>query len=78
VAIPIVIAVAVGCSSADDDGEAVSATTDTTAVEDIVVDAGDFKPLADMTRVRRAPLTGTDGPRSPATPVQRSASTSAA
>jgi hypothetical protein len=52
VAIPIVIAVAVGCSSADDDGEAVSATTDTTAVEDVVVDAGDFKPLADMTRVR--------------------------
>jgi hypothetical protein len=52
VAFPIVIAVAVGCSSAGDGGEAVSATTDTTAVEDVVVNAGDFKPLADMTRVR--------------------------
>ncbi|HEY6697333.1 MAG TPA: hypothetical protein VIZ67_03845 [Acidimicrobiales bacterium] len=52
VAIPITIAVAVGCSSADDDGRGGAATTDTTAVEDVVVDAGDFKPLAEMTRVR--------------------------
>jgi hypothetical protein len=52
VAIPITIAVAVGCSSADDDGGGGAATTDTTAVEDVVVDAGDFRPLAEMTRVR--------------------------
>jgi hypothetical protein len=54
-AIPIVIAVAVGCSSGDDDGDGASGTTgttDTTAVEDVVVDAADFKPLAKMTRVR--------------------------
>jgi hypothetical protein len=51
VAIPIVIAVAVGCSSADD-GDAASDTTDTTAVQDVVVDASDFKPLVEMTRVR--------------------------
>jgi hypothetical protein len=54
-AIPIVIAVAVGCSSGDDDGDGVSGTTgttDTTAVEDVVVDAADFKPLAEMTHVR--------------------------
>ena len=54
-AIPIVIAVAVGCSSGDDDdGDAsgTTGTTDTTAVEDVVVDASDFKPLAEMTRVR--------------------------
>ena len=54
-AIPIVIAVAVGCSSGDDDGDDASGTTgttDTTAVEDVVVDAADFKPLAEMTRVR--------------------------
>jgi hypothetical protein len=54
-AIPIVIAVAVGCSSGDDDGDDASGTTgttDTTAVEDAVVDAADFKPLAEMTRVR--------------------------
>ena len=51
VAIPIVIAVAVGCSSADD-GDAASDTTDTTAVQDVTVGASDFKPLAEMTRVR--------------------------
>jgi hypothetical protein len=51
-AIPIVIAVAVGCSSGDDDGDGTSGTTGTTAVEDVVVDAADFKPLAEMTRVR--------------------------
>jgi hypothetical protein len=50
-----VIAVAVGCSSGDDDGDDASGTagtTDTTAVEDVVVIASDFKPLAEMTRVR--------------------------
>ena len=51
VAIPIVIGVAVGCSSADD-GDAASDTTDTTAVQDVAVGASDFKPLAEMTRVR--------------------------
>jgi hypothetical protein len=54
-AIPIVIAVAVGCSSGDDDGDDASGTTGTTgttAVEDVVVIASDFKPLAEMTRVR--------------------------
>jgi hypothetical protein len=54
-AIPLVIAVAVGCSSGDDDGDDASGTagtTDTTAVEDVVVIASDFKPLAEMTRVR--------------------------
>jgi hypothetical protein len=52
VAIPITIAIAVGCSSADDGGENSAGTTDTTAIEDVVVEAGDFKPLADMTAVR--------------------------
>ncbi len=54
-AIPITIAVAVGCSSADDDGEGDTGgagTTETTAVEDVVVDADDFEALADMTAVR--------------------------
>jgi hypothetical protein len=51
-AIPITIAVAVGCSSGDDDGEDGAGTTETTAVEDVVVDADDFKPLADLTAVR--------------------------
>jgi hypothetical protein len=54
-AIPIVIAIAVGCSSGDDDGDGASGTTgttDTAAVEDVVVDAADFKPLAEMTHVR--------------------------
>ena len=52
VAIPITIAIAVGCSSADDGGENGAGTTETTAVEDVVVEAGAFKPLADMTAVR--------------------------
>jgi hypothetical protein len=55
IAIPVVIAVALGCSSGDDDGDDASGTTgttDTTVVEDVVVDAADFKPLAEMTRVR--------------------------
>jgi len=51
VAIPITIAIAVGCSSADG-GENGAGTTETTAVEDVVVEAGAFKPLADMTAVR--------------------------
>ncbi|MGH9193068.1 MAG: hypothetical protein ACRDZ0_11440, partial [Acidimicrobiales bacterium] len=51
-AIPITIAVAVGCSSGDDDGEDGAGTTETTAVEDVVVDADDFRPLADLTAVR--------------------------
>jgi hypothetical protein len=46
-----VFAVAGGCSSADE-GDAASETTDTTAVQDVAVDASDFKPLAEMTRVR--------------------------
>jgi hypothetical protein len=52
VAIPITIAIAVGCSSSSDGGGSGGGTTETTAVEDVVVDAGDFKPLADMTAVR--------------------------
>lgn len=50
VAIPIILAAAVGCSSASDDGESAAETT--VVVEDVVVDAADFKPLADMTAVR--------------------------
>jgi hypothetical protein len=46
-----VIAV-VGCSSGDDDADDASGTTDTSAVADVVVIASDFKPLAEMTRVR--------------------------
>ncbi|HEX2563623.1 MAG TPA: hypothetical protein VHK25_06890 [Acidimicrobiales bacterium] len=49
VAIPVIVAAAVGCSSASDDSES---ATETTVVEDVVVDADDFKPLADMTAVR--------------------------
>jgi hypothetical protein len=49
VAIPIIVAAAVGCSSASDDSES---ATETTVVEDVVVDADAFKPLADMTAVR--------------------------
>jgi hypothetical protein len=52
IAIPIVIAVATGCSSGDDDGDDASGTTGTTAVEDVVAEASDFKPLAEMTHVR--------------------------
>ena len=51
-AIPIVIAVTVGCSSGNDDADGASGTTDTGAVADVVVIASDFKPLAEMTRVR--------------------------
>ena len=49
VAIPIIVAAAVGCSSASDGGES---ATETPVVEDVVVDADDFRPLADMTAVR--------------------------
>jgi len=49
VGVPIAVAVAVGCSSASDD-EGGAATT--TTVPDVVIDAGDFKPLAEMTPVR--------------------------
>jgi hypothetical protein len=48
--VPIVLAIAAGCSAASDDGEA--GTTTTTEPEDVVVEAGDFRPLADMTPVR--------------------------
>ena len=54
VAIPIVFAVIVGCSSSsgsasDDDG---AGRTTTSAPEDIVVEADDFTALSDMTPVR--------------------------
>ena len=49
--IPVTIAVAVGCSSGND-ADSGTAKTETTVVEDVVVDADDFKPLADMTAVR--------------------------
>jgi hypothetical protein len=55
VAIPVVIAIAVGCSSAPDDDEDAGAGTtvvEDVAVEDVVVEADDFKTLADMTPVR--------------------------
>jgi hypothetical protein len=53
VAIPIAVAIAVGCSStSDEDTSSGDASADTTVVEDVVVDADDFKPLADMTAVR--------------------------
>jgi hypothetical protein len=55
VAIPVVIAIAVGCSSASDDDEDAGAGTTVVgdvAVEDVVVEADDFKALADMTPVR--------------------------
>jgi hypothetical protein len=55
VAIPVVIAIAVGCSSAPDDDEDAGAGTtvvEDVAVEDVVVEADDFKALADMTPVR--------------------------
>src|SRR5690606_25193964 len=49
---PVAIAAAVGCSSASDDDGAETGSTSTTVVEDVVVEADDFKPLADMTPVR--------------------------
>jgi hypothetical protein len=55
VAIPVVLAVIVGCGSSGGDGgdggdEAAGTTT--TEVEDVEVEAGDFTALADMTPVR--------------------------
>ncbi|MGH9187753.1 MAG: hypothetical protein ACRD0U_18395 [Acidimicrobiales bacterium] len=54
VAIPIAIAiaVAVGCSSAPDDEADADTSVVDEPVEDVVVEADDFKPLADMTPVR--------------------------
>jgi hypothetical protein len=59
VAIPIAIAISVGCSSASDDASNDASndassddSAETTVVEDVLVDAEDFKPLADMTPVR--------------------------
>ena len=52
VAIPVVVAVIVGCGSSGGDGGDEAATTTTTAVEDVEVEAGDFLALADMTPVR--------------------------
>jgi hypothetical protein len=62
-AIPVVIAIIVGCSSGSgddsapavtgaDDAPAADASDDDQAAEDVVVEADDFKPLADMTPVR--------------------------
>ena len=54
VAIPVVLAVVVGCGSSggDGDGEEAGGTTTTTAVEDVEVQAADFLALGDMTPVR--------------------------
>ena len=62
VAVPLVLALVVGCSSGssgsddatgDDETEAAGdETTTTEAVADVEMQAGDFKPLADMTPVR--------------------------
>ncbi|HET6951999.1 MAG TPA: hypothetical protein VFI47_16575 [Acidimicrobiales bacterium] len=51
VAIPLVIAIIAGCSSSSS-GDGDEAATTTTEPEDVVVDAGDFSSLADMTPVR--------------------------
>jgi hypothetical protein len=53
VAIPVVLAVVVGCGSSGGDGDDEEAgTTTTTAVEDVEVQADDFMALGDMTPVR--------------------------
>lgn len=56
VAIPVVLAMAVGVACSGDDGEgdggAGAGATTTEQVEDLVMDAGDFVPLRDMTPVR--------------------------
>jgi hypothetical protein len=53
VAIPVVLAVVVGCgSSGGDGGDEEAGTTTTTAVEDVEAQADDFVALADMTPVR--------------------------
>jgi hypothetical protein len=51
-AIPVVLAVVVGCGSSGGDGDDEEAGTTTTAVEDVEVQADDFVALADMTPVR--------------------------
>jgi hypothetical protein len=53
VAIPVVLAVVVGCgSSGGDGGDEEAGTTTTTAIEDVEAQADDFVALADMTPVR--------------------------
>jgi hypothetical protein len=53
VAIPVVLAVVVGCGSSGGDGDDEEAgTTTTTVVEDVEAQADDFVALADMTPVR--------------------------
>jgi hypothetical protein len=53
VAIPVVLAVVVGCGSSGGGGDDQEAgTTTTTAVQDVEVQADDFVALADMTPVR--------------------------
>jgi len=53
VAIPVVLALVVGCGSSGGDGDDEEAgTTTTTAVEDVEVQADDFVALGDMTPVR--------------------------
>ena len=53
-AIPVVLAVVVGCSSGSDggDGGGDAGATTTTQPEDVVVESDDFTALADMTPVR--------------------------
>jgi hypothetical protein len=51
VAIPVIVAVVVGCSSGSGDEGGAAATT-TTQPEDVLVDGSDFTALADMTPVR--------------------------
>ena len=53
VAVPVVLALIVGCSSGGGgDNAETGATTSTTAPEDVTVKASDFSNLADMTPVR--------------------------
>jgi hypothetical protein len=52
-ALPLVLAVIVGCVSTGDDDDDDSATTGTTEPEDIEMEADDFRALGDMTAVRR-------------------------
>jgi hypothetical protein len=52
VAVPIVLAVVVGCSGGGNESKTAAPTTPTTQPEDVTVEASDFKNLADMTPVR--------------------------